>query len=270
MHQQKLTRSYKTMLKVSVLSTGSQGNSCILDNGETKLLLDAGISTKEWKLKASEQGYEMKDMDALLITHAHNDHVATSANNFIKEKGNKNLYTTPTVANDISRKCKLSYFTLAEVRELEFHKKMVIGAFEVMPVKMYHFGIGKSRINECIGFEIFDAVNKKKILYASDTNSLQSVNVPEGGYDLIMLEANHDRKYVDEIYEMSSKSPEDNAKYARTKDHLSIQDLSCWLLEHQHDGIFVPLHESSRYLRPGKTQLKDRQFYGEFWKEKQC
>lgn len=255
------------MLKVSLLSTGSQGNSCIFDNGKTVICIDMGIKDKDWKEKAKKQGYEYEDIEALLITHAHNDHVATSANKFIQLNGNEKMYTTKVVANDISRKQMLTRFNLDEIKTLEwgFNK---IGEFEIMPIKMEHYGLGPSRIRECIGFEINDLVNGKRILYASDTFSLSHVKVPADGYDLLMLEDNHDEEWSYMIYEMSSKTTADSAKYTRTKDHFSSQQLAMWLFENnKKDAPVIPLHESSRNKKPGKIKLMEGEYYNTFWGE---
>lgn len=161
-----------------------------------------------------------------MITHAHCDHVNTPLNTFIKLCGNESVFTTKKVANDISRKSKLSNFKLDKISEIDINKEYEIGTFVITARKMSHFGLGKSRINECVGYHIYDKVNKKNIFYATDTSSLQNVVVPEGGFDLLMLESNHYAKLVQDVYDMSNKTAEDIAKYTRTKDHMSIEDLN--------------------------------------------
>ncbi|QSO50899.1 MBL fold metallo-hydrolase [Alicyclobacillus curvatus] len=64
------------MLEFSVLASGSSGNSVYIKSESTKILLDAGISGKQLSERmASSSDAKLADIDALLITHEHIDHV---------------------------------------------------------------------------------------------------------------------------------------------------------------------------------------------------
>lgn len=64
------------MLEFSVLSSGSAGNAIYIRTETTKLLLDAGISAKQIQNRLQDVADEhLKDIDALLLTHEHIDHV---------------------------------------------------------------------------------------------------------------------------------------------------------------------------------------------------
>lgn len=255
------------MLKLSVLQTGSVGNSILLDNGSNVIALDMGMSAKLWTERASKQGYSFEDIDSVFISHAHSDHVNTSLNKFIAVKGNENVYTTGAVANDISRKSKLSRFKLDKIRIVEKNEWYHIGSFWVMPIKMVHTGLAKSSINECVGYDIYDTVNKKRIIFATDTQTLEYVNVPEDGYDLLLLEENHDANWIQELFELGAQDIRNAHILTRSRDHHSVQALGAWLLQNNHKNApHVPLHESSKGKRPGTIRLKDKQYYETYWK----
>ena len=57
------------------LASGSKGNCIFLSTGNTKILIDAGISTRATKSKLLEIGVDIEDIDAILITHDHGDHI---------------------------------------------------------------------------------------------------------------------------------------------------------------------------------------------------
>jgi len=57
------------------LASGSKGNSIYLGTKNTKILIDAGISTKAIKSKLGEIDVDLADIDAILITHEHTDHI---------------------------------------------------------------------------------------------------------------------------------------------------------------------------------------------------
>lgn len=63
-------------MRVISLQSGSNGNAVYVEAGGVKLLFDAGISGKQAQLRLSEHGRDIRDIDALLISHDHRDHIA--------------------------------------------------------------------------------------------------------------------------------------------------------------------------------------------------
>lgn len=57
------------------LASGSKGNCVYLGTGKTKVLIDAGISAKAIQTRLSEINVDLADIDAILITHEHTDHI---------------------------------------------------------------------------------------------------------------------------------------------------------------------------------------------------
>lgn len=57
------------------LQSGSSGNCIYVEAGDVRLLFDAGISGRQAKLRLAQHGRSMADVDALLISHDHSDHV---------------------------------------------------------------------------------------------------------------------------------------------------------------------------------------------------
>ena len=61
-------------MKVISLQSGSNGNCIYVEAGETRLLFDAGISGKRAAERLAAHGRDIRDVDALLISHDHADH----------------------------------------------------------------------------------------------------------------------------------------------------------------------------------------------------
>lgn len=61
-------------LRVAVLGSGSGGNSTIVESGDGCLLLDAGFSCRELERRLGVVGRSAADVDAVLLTHEHEDH----------------------------------------------------------------------------------------------------------------------------------------------------------------------------------------------------
>lgn len=58
-----------------VLSSGSKGNSIYISSGNTAVLFDAGLSGVEIERRMRSQGLEPKDLDAIVVSHEHGDHI---------------------------------------------------------------------------------------------------------------------------------------------------------------------------------------------------
>src|SRR4029077_223767 len=62
-------------VSISVLASGSRGNSTIVSTSRTKILVDAGISCRETVKRMRAAGDDPRTPSAILITHEHSDHV---------------------------------------------------------------------------------------------------------------------------------------------------------------------------------------------------
>jgi phosphoribosyl 1,2-cyclic phosphodiesterase len=61
---------------MTVLASGSKGNATVIAAGATRILVDAGLSCRELLKRMAAVGEEPEQLDAILITHEHLDHVA--------------------------------------------------------------------------------------------------------------------------------------------------------------------------------------------------
>jgi phosphoribosyl 1,2-cyclic phosphodiesterase len=63
------------MVRFTVLASGSKGNSTVVSGGRTRILVDAGLSCRELfrRMKLAEE--DPATLDAIVITHEHQDHV---------------------------------------------------------------------------------------------------------------------------------------------------------------------------------------------------
>lgn len=108
------------------LASGSKGNCIYLGTKKTKILIDAGLSGKATQAKLEQIDVDLEDIDAILITHEHTDHI----------QGLKTLalkMNIPVIANsetakgiyDTFRECpKFKIFTTGETfvyEDLEIH-----------------------------------------------------------------------------------------------------------------------------------------------------
>jgi phosphoribosyl 1,2-cyclic phosphodiesterase len=64
------------MMRMTVLASGSKGNSTVISSSSTRVLVDAGLSCRELLKRMAIAGEDPAKLDAILITHEHQDHVA--------------------------------------------------------------------------------------------------------------------------------------------------------------------------------------------------
>lgn len=57
------------------LASGSKGNALFVGTSHTKVLIDAGLSAKQITKKLSEINIDISDIDAIVVTHEHSDHI---------------------------------------------------------------------------------------------------------------------------------------------------------------------------------------------------
>ncbi len=63
-------------MRMTVLASGSKGNSTVVASARTRVLVDAGLSCRELLRRMALAGEDPAALDAILITHEHIDHVA--------------------------------------------------------------------------------------------------------------------------------------------------------------------------------------------------
>ena len=61
-------------MRFALLGSGSKGNALVVEQGATRLLIDCGFSAREIEKRLARLGLMPADIDAIVITHEHDDH----------------------------------------------------------------------------------------------------------------------------------------------------------------------------------------------------
>ena len=169
------------MFRFCSLYSGSSGNSLFLETPTTKILIDAGQSAKKIETALNSIEVDIHDIDAILITHEHIDHIrgaGTLSKKFdIPVYANRETWEAmPEVSCKVQSENKLSF---------QVNQNMDIGELKVLP-----FSIPHDSANPC-GFNIF--YRNQKISIATDIGHMDSKiikNLEESSF--ILLESNYD------------------------------------------------------------------------------
>lgn len=169
-------------MKFCILASGSRGNMTYIETKDSKILIDAGISFLEASRRAKEKNIDLSQIDAIVITHEHRDHIGFLPT-FLK-KTNAVLYISKKSLAYMNGNI-LSKLNGYRVIYLEEEKSYKIKSFKIFPLLLSHDSVN------CFGFLIEG--NQKKLFYATDTGFLP---VKYFDYlktsDAIIIESNHD------------------------------------------------------------------------------
>src|ERR1700730_10051430 len=68
------TAANLVFVRVTILASGSGGNSCLVESGGTRVLVDAGLSARELERRLLARQVDPETIQALFLTHEHGDH----------------------------------------------------------------------------------------------------------------------------------------------------------------------------------------------------
>lgn len=118
------------MLQIASLGSGSAGNSCLVRSATTVLLVDCGFTLKETRLRLAALGVTPGEIDAVLLTHEHGDHLK-GAGPLSRKHGLPVYLTHGTYHSARDRR-------FADVRLIHAHEPFMIGDIGVDPFPTPH------------------------------------------------------------------------------------------------------------------------------------
>ncbi len=157
-------------MKVCALGSGSTGNALLVEGPEGLILVDAGLSWRELKARASRGGFSLAHLKAVVLTHEHADHV-------------RGLET-------LARRGIPVFATGGTLRALGLEGTAVVPGMELAGLRIFPFPVSHDAA-EPVGYR-FDC-NGLRLGLATDLGQV----TPEvmrhlHGCQTVVLEANHD------------------------------------------------------------------------------
>ncbi len=169
-------------MNITVLASGSKGNATYLETAQTKLLIDAGISYRQLKLKLQENNIDLNTLDAVLISHEHTDHTKGLVN--ILKYTKATLYTTEKTYQHLNTK---TTFNLEESPFIAINPDALVKLNDITiePIRVSHDAV------DTLGFIIHNTT--KKLVHMTDVGYLPIEDYPKiTNADMYVFEANYD------------------------------------------------------------------------------
>ena len=168
------------MAKVCQLFSGSSGNSIFISSKGTKILVDAGVSSKKLCQGLSDIGESAEELSAIFITHEHTDHVGGLR--VFASKHNIPVFAAQDVIGEMEIKGIIN--DKIEISPIE--NNMELGGVEILPFKLSHDSVS------CHGYR-FNISGGRSIGICTDTGYVtEEAKKTLCGCSLVFLESNHE------------------------------------------------------------------------------
>lgn len=155
------------MMKFALLASGSKGNCCIIKDENSSIIIDCGSTKKYLTQCFSKLQYDIKNTDALFVTHTHTDHISQ-----LKMFDEVNTYARCHL--DTSNYHCLKPFDRTQIKTLS-----------VQEIPLSHDS------NICSGYVICN--NTHKLVYITDTGYIKEEYLDYlKNADYYIFESNHD------------------------------------------------------------------------------
>ena len=118
-------------MKFCALASGSKGNCLYLETGDTRVLIDAGLSLRETLLRMEGGGIDPFRVNAVLVTHEHIDHIR-SAGSFARK------FKVPVIASHLVRRSSEKYLKKTHVIEFESGCAFAFRDVQIDPFPITH------------------------------------------------------------------------------------------------------------------------------------
>ena len=173
------------MLNFCSLYSGSSGNSLFVQTENTRILIDAGVSSKKIEEGLKSIDVEPSSIDAILVTHEHSDHIQ-GLGTFSKK------FDTPIYANQETIDNMQNQ--ILKISEKNIKKFKVSDKFSIGDIDIKSFSIPHDAANPC-GFNIFK--ENKKLSIATDIGHMDNKLIKNLEDSLfILLESNYDSEII--------------------------------------------------------------------------
>lgn len=170
------------------IASGSTGNATYIGSDHTHILVDSGISRKRILAGLNEAGLTLQDIDAILITHEHMDHISSLG--VLERTREIPVYASEGTIREILRSNSIGNFNADVLHSVKIDTAFQIGDLNIKPLKVDH----DAREPVCYHIE----QGGKSCAIVTDLGEYNEYLMENlKGLDLLMLESNHDIRMLE-------------------------------------------------------------------------
>lgn len=212
------------MMELCSLASGSKGNCICVGTDQVHVLVDAGISGKKIKERLATIGYKVEDMDGILITHEHIDHIAGLG--VMARRHHIPIYATADTIEAI-----LQVKSVGEIDRDLFHPICAGQEFSIGELQMKSLPISHDAADP-VAYRFSDGTHRMAVV--TDLGMYTQELVAElQDLDGLLLEANHDINML----QMGSYPYQLKQRILGNRGHLSNELSGQLLCELLHDNF---------------------------------
>ena len=197
------------MIDIKCLASGSAGNGYAVDDGESVLLLEAGIQKNKI---LSGYANRLARVAGCLVTHEHTDHAKAAVQ--LTDCG-IDVYASQGTLDAIRPTPTLRSYRFHTLRA---RKQAQIGSWIVLPWQAQHDAA------EPLGFLLYSRHTKERLLFATDTYYIPS-RFPQ--LDYIMVECNYDVSIL--LRNIAEGVTPESLKTRLYQSHFSLDNVRAFL-----------------------------------------
>lgn len=170
------------------IASGSSGNCIYVGAENTHILVDAGISGKRVEAGLNKNDITTKDVNGILITHEHSDHI--SGLGVLARKCHIPIYATKETLTEIRNTA-----SLGKIEDELYQEITPDQDFQIQDIRIHPFSISHDAVNP-VGYRFFH--KNCSVAVATDMGKYNNYTVENlKGLDAILLEANHDIRMLE-------------------------------------------------------------------------
>ena len=212
------------MLELCSIASGSSGNCICVGNENTHVLIDAGISGKRIECGLNEVDLTSRDMQGILITHEHIDHIGGLG--VLARKYNIPIYATAGTMEAILQTKSIGKIEESLFQVIRPGETFQIGDLSINPLHISHDAA------DPVAYRITN--DDRSVAVITDLGTYDQSLIDElQQLDALLLEANHDVKMLQMgIYPYPLKQ-----RILGDRGHLSNERSGQLLCEILHDNL---------------------------------
>ncbi|MEY8391807.1 MBL fold metallo-hydrolase [Lachnospiraceae bacterium] len=170
-------------MRLCSIASGSSGNCIFAGSDSTSLMIDTGISGKRIEEGLQEIGHTTREVDGILITHEHSDHI--SGLGVVARRYGIPIYATKGTREAVLRSKSVGEIPRELFREIQPGEDFIIGDISISPISISHDAAQPTAYLLRQGRKSMAVMTDLGRFDADIIAKLQNL-------DLIFLEANHD------------------------------------------------------------------------------